>query len=710
MRILILFLLSVLMGATAVGQQKMLTPEDAAGLNRSLIPQRLRNLGWVYGTHDFAYIENEALVRGKPGQTLRDTLLRLADLNRMLEPHTSKALKRFPGIQWVAGPMMVFHHDNVYYAYSLLNKNLIRKAVYPENAARFSPDPNNTSLAYTVENNLFIASQEGMHEVTKDSDKGIVNGQEVHRNEFGIDGGIFWSPDGNKLAFYRMDERMVSEYPLVNIDTRIASLTTARYPMAGEVSHEVSLGVYDLNQRKTIFLEIEGPKDQYLTCITWSPDGTAIYAGILNRDQNHLVLNQYNALTGKYVKTILEEKHPKYVEPMHSLYFVPGRNDQFIWMSERDGYNHLYLYNTKGELLRQLTQGPWVVKDLLGFSPDGKTAWYTATAQGPLETHAYGVELRNGRSSRLTYAAGTHAVSMAFDGRYLIDIYSSIMVAGETLLLDGKGNLVEILVENKDPLEEYNLGETKLFTLKAEDGTDLHCRMILPPQMDESRKYPVFIYVYGGPHAQLITNSWLAGAGLFLNYMAQQGFVVFTLDNRGSANRGKAFEQAIFRNLGDVEVQDQMTGVAYLKNLPYVDAGRIGVNGWSYGGFMTMSMMLKNPGVFKVGCAGGPVTDWKYYEVMYGERYMDTPQDNPEGYAASSLLNKAGQLEGRLLVIHGTMDATVVWQHSLDFIKKCVDAGKQVDYFVYPGHEHNVRGKDRAHLNRKIAEYFQTFL
>jgi dipeptidyl-peptidase-4 len=245
-----------------------------------------------------------------------------------------------------------------------------------------------------------------------------------------------------------------------------------------------------------------------------------------------------------------------------------------------------------------------------------------------------------------------------------------------------------------------------IFTLKADDGKDLYCRIIKPSGFDPEKKYPVYFYVYGGPHSQLVSDSWLGAAGLFQNFMAQQGYVVFTMDNRGTANRGLAFEQSIFRNLGTIEVADQMKGVEYLKSLSFVDQNKIGLDGWSYGGFMVISMLLKNPDVFALGCAGGPVIDWKYYEVMYGERYMDRPSQNPDGYNNASLINYVSKLEDKLLIFHGTDDATVVWQNSLSFIKACIDEGKQVDYFVYPGHPHNVRGKDRMHLYGKIMSYF----
>ncbi len=499
---------------------------------------------------------------------------------------------------------------------------------------------------------------------------------------------------------------MVGDYPLVNIDTREAQVENIKYPMAGMTSEEVTLGVFDMKTYTTVFMKTGEPKDHYLTCVTWDPTEKFIYIAELNRDQNDLKLNKYNALTGDFVATLFEEKNDDYVEPLHPLYFLKNKPDEFIWFSQRDGYQHLYLYNTKGVLLKQITSGYWVVTDYLGTDDKERFVFFTATKDGPIQNNIYSVDLKTGNYQRISPDHGTHYGMVSHSGDYVIDIYSSTEIVREYDMLDAKGNIVQVLQENSDPLKDYDLGKTSVFTIKAEDGTDLYCSMITPADFDSTKKYPVFLYVYGGPHSQLVTDSWLGGAGLFLNYIAEQGYVVFTLDNHGTSNRGLAFEQAIFRNLGTLEVADQMKGVEYLKYLPFVDPARIGVNGWSYGGFMTLSLMLKNPGVFKAACAGGPVIDWKYYEVMYGERYMDTPESNPEGYKNASLLNYVDQLTGKVLIINGTMDKTVVWQNSLTFIKKCVDEGKQLDYFVYPDHEHNVRGKDRVHLYQKIADFF----
>jgi dipeptidyl-peptidase-4 len=570
-------------------------------------------------------------------------------------------------------------------------------------------------LAYTVDNNLFIAINGKETEITNEKNRGIVYGTgRVHRSEFGIEKGTFWSPKEDMLAFYRMDETMVTDYPLVDNTTRIATVKTTKYPMAGMTSHKVTIGVYSLETRKIIYLqtdssEIKDPalKTEYLTNITWSPDQKYIYVATLNRDQNFMQLNQYSSQDGKFVKTLFQEQHEAYVEPLQGLRFLPKNPEKFIWESRRDGYNHLYLYNTQGKLIQQLTSGEWEVTGFLQFDQAGSTAYFQCNKDNPLNSQVYKVDLNKGEINAVTTVDGTHQVKISEDGKYFLDSYNSTTVPRQIEVTDGNGRSLQVLLTSENPLKDYKIGEMSVFTIKNEENTDLYCRLIKPTDFDPGKKYPVIIYVYGGPHSQLVTNTWLGGAGLYLNYLAELGYVVFTLDNRGTAGRGRKFEQAIFRNLGTNEVSDQMAGLTYLKSLPFVDSTRIGLNGWSYGGFMTISLMLKNPGVFKVGVCGGPVTDWKYYEVMYGERYMDTPESNPKGYENACLLNYVKNLKGKLLIIHDDQDETVVPQNSVTFLKKCVDEGKQVDFFLYPGHEHNVRGKDRVHLNQKMTQYFQ---
>ena len=510
-----------------------------------------------------------------------------------------------------------------------------------------------------------------------------------------------------------MDESMVAEYPLVDTRTRIAEVHPTRYPMAGMTSHRVTVGIFNIRNGNTLYLKTDSPagtdstlRIEYLTNVTWSPDGKFIYIATLNRDQNVMQLNKYAVADGSFVKTLFEERNSKYVEPLEGPKFAGKDPGQFLWESHRDGYNHLYLYTDDGNFFKPVTQGSWEVTELAKFDNQGSRAWFLCNIGNPLARQLCYTDLKSGKVTPVTSVAGTHAVKISDDGKFILDTYSSTSVARQTELLDATGKQVSVLLASENPLRDYELGETSIFTIKNEENTDLYCRLIKPAGFNPVKKYPVIIYVYGGPHSQLVTDTWLGGGGLFLNYLADLGFVVFTLDHRGTSYRGLDFEQAIFRNLGDKEVRDQMAGVDYLKTLPFVDTARIGINGWSYGGFMTISMFLKHPGVFKVAVCGGPVTDWKYYEVMYGERYMDTPQSNPEGYKNACLLNYVKDMKGSLLIIHDDQDETVVPQNSVTFLKKCVDEGKQVDFFLYPGHEHNVRGKDRVHLNEKMARYF----
>jgi len=693
----------------SVAQDSLLTAEDAIYMNRELYPASVSQLQWIGKTSYYAYAKDNAIYKVGAKNGTETLLLDIDMLNNSMHKNDFDSLSRLPRLKFYNDNACRFKAKDNYFNYNFELNELHWINKVPDTAENIDFEKDTRFIAYTIENNLFIAIDGKVRQVTFDDDKEIVNGQTVHRVEFGINKGTFWSPDSKNLAFYRKDETMVTDYPLVDITTRIAEVENTKYPMAGMTSHEVTLGVYNLETGNIVFMKTGEPADQYLISVTWDPNGEYIYIGLLNREQNHLKLNKYNASNGDLVATIIEEEHPKYVEPENPLYFLPDRKDHFIWLSERDGWNHLYLYNTKGELINQLTKGEWVVSDFLGFNGDNNV-WFKGTKESPLEQNIYSLSIGSDKVKRITPDHGTHRAIINSSGKYIIDVYSNTEVSREYKLLNSKGKELRVIKEDKQPLADYNLGEMSIFTLKSNAGDDLYCRLIKPIDFDSNKKYPVIVYVYGGPHAQLITDSWLGGAGLFLNYLAEQGYVVFTLDNRGTANRGRDFEQVIHRNAGLYEVEDQMVGINYLKSLSYVDSTRIGVNGWSYGGFMTISMMLDNPGVFKAGVAGGPVIDWKYYEVMYGERYMDTPQENPEGYENSNLLNKVDKLEGKLLIIHGTKDPTVVWQNSLQFIKHAIDQDKDIDYFVYPGQGHNMRGMNRAHLYKKITSFFDVYL
>ena len=564
--------------------------------------------------------------------------------------------------------------------------------------------------AFTQGNGLYLRDSKGtVIPVAEDSDRDIVYGQIVSRNEFGINRGTFWSPDSTRLAFYRKDESNVTTFPLLDIGTRTGDLLPLKYPMAGMSSEILRLCVYDMETRDTLHIKVTdfGP-DRYLTGITWSPDSRSIFIQVLDRSQKHMRLNRYDALTGEYVKTILTEDNEKYVEPLDPLYFVKGSYDRFIYRTaNRDGYRNLYLCDMDGVISR-LTEAD---ADVTYLDNDGRYVYYTSAEVTPAENHLFRVDMKTGKKTRLTMDEGWHEISLSPDCRQYIDYFSSINNPAQVNTGSTDGKKSEVLYRADDPTADYAYTEVLFGTIKSADGRyDNHYRLTLPKDFDPSRKYPVILYVYGGPHAQMVRNTFLADMGLWEMYMAQRGYIVYVQDNRGSQNRGLEYEQTIHRQCGQAEMEDQMEGVKMLMGLPFVDSGRIGVHGWSYGGFMTISLITNYPDIFKVAVAGGPVIDWKWYEVMYGERYMETPQSNPDGYALTSLINKAPCLKGKLLICQGAVDNTVVWQHCLNFIQTCIDNNIQMDFFTYPTAQHNMFGRERVHLMDKVTDYFNLYL
>lgn len=605
-------------------------------------------------------------------------------------------------------------------------------------------EPQKAAERTRIENhNLYVDDIQ----ITSDGSPSIVYGQAVHRDEYGCTSGQFWSPDGTQLAFYRMDQSMVSTYPQVNItpfedsqcykakqndgtQSRIAALEPDYYPMTGETSHKVTIGIYNTRTKQTIYLQTGDPTNRYFTNVTWSPASDKLYIIELQRDVRDLWLKEYDAQTGECLRTLLTEHNDKYVEPMNPIMFLPWQSDHFVMLSRRDGYNHIYLYSLPSEgeakLQQQLTRGSYDVFAIQGFSASTKSVIYTANASHPLNQSLYRVDTK-GRSIALGNTNGWHEkVQISASGKYIIDNYSTPDAPRLIDLVTVSTGKSRNLFAATDKWKEggYALPELRTGTIKAADGqTDLYYRLLLPINFDPQKKYPAVTYVYGGPHLHLIDSRYYYAARGWDIYMAQRGYVVFSLDNRGSEHRGAEFEQATFHQLGLEEVRDQLLGAEFLKSLPYVDSERMGIHGWSFGGYMTISLMTRfsetadnRPGVFKgtspykVGVAGGPVVDWHFYEVMYGERYMGTAEQNPNGYAATTLLDKTDNLNGKLMVIYGYNDPICVPQHTLSFIRSCINANKYPDLFTYPGDGHNMSGSDRIHLHNVITNYFETNL
>ena len=566
--------------------------------------------------------------------------------------------------------------------------------------------------AYVKDNQLWITNAEGKtKQLTTDGSREIVYGQAVHRNEFGIEEGIFWAPDGNRFAFYRMDQSMVTDYPQVNTFERVATYEPDKYPMLGMTSHKVTVGIYDCTNGNIQYLKAGDPTNRYFTNIAWSPDSKTVYMFELNRLQNDCQLVSYDATSGNKLKELYREKSDKYVEPMHPIVFLPWDSKQFVMQSQKDGYNHLYIYNIGTGAIRQLTKGNFVVEDFCGFNTKNKSVIIATNEANPIQRNIYTVDVKSGKRKSLDNGRGCHNASLSKSGQWIVDMYSEPDVPRNYDLVATANAKSLRLLTSKDPWEGYQQPIFESGSIKAADGTtDLYWRMVKPADFDASKKYPTVVYVYGGPHAHNVEASWHWYSRSWETYMAQKGYIVFILDNRGSENRGLEFEQATWHKLGKVEMLDQMKGVDYIKSLPYVDANRLGVHGWSYGGFMTISLMTNYPDVFKVGVAGGPVIDWRWYEVMYGERYMGTPDTNKEGIEACSLIPMAKNLKGKLQIIIGMNDPTVVPQHALSFIDACTEAGTQPDFFVYPGEGHNMMGHKSVHLHERITQYFEDYL
>lgn len=587
----------------------------------------------------------------------------------------------------------------------------------------YKPQPREPKV-YSEGNSLYWTTDKGLKlKIAGSEDPDISYGGVVSRNEFGIDRGIFWAPDSSKVAFYRKDESKVSSFPLLDISTRTGSLEEIKYPMAGMDSENVRLGVYDFTRSTTVYMKVEDfGYDQYLTNISWTPDASKILIQVLDRSQKHMHLNMYDANTGRFIKTILTEDNEKYVEPQDPVWFVKGSDNLFIYRTDnRDGYRNLYLCDLNGNI-RRIGETD---ADVSYIANDGQYIWYTSAEVSPIENHLFRISInvpgsaarrgvpavKTGKPERLTTEEGWHEIAMSPDCRHYIDTWSSLCVPNMTNLCSADGTVIRNMLSAEDPTTEYAYTQISLGTVRSADGKyDNYYRLIMPKDFDPSKKYPVIVYVYGGPHSQMVRNSYMGQLRRWEMYMAQKGYLVYVQDNRGTSNRGAEFEKAIHGQCGQAEMADQMVGVRMLMELPFVDKERIGVHGWSYGGFMTISLITNYPDIFKVAVAGGPVIDWKWYEVMYGERYMDNPEVNPEGYEKTSLINKAKDLKGKLLICQGAIDPVVLWQHSLSFVRACVVNNVQCDYFPYPRHEHNVTGKDRVHLHDKITMYFEDYL
>lgn len=665
----------------------------------------LHNLSWRPGTNQYSFVRNDTLYCVDAATKKIKESINLPKINNKIN---ATPLKKIPFFQWIDKDIIYFPALNE--MISITFAGVLNGLPFPDNSI-------DQSLQYKLfvvkeEANVFVKSEKNGYQpilLCPDTGKQIIFGETVHRSEWGIGEGQYISPLGNFIAFYRMDQSMVEDYPLVDVTGPLAVVDPIKYPMAGKTSHQVKVGIFDVlasiaaNQTVYHYINTDPNDGEFLTNVTFSPDEKYLYIVHVNRQQNQSSLIQYDLKTGDKVKVVIEERDNKYVEPQTRPIFLKN-NPYFIWQSDRDGWKHYYLYHNSGRLITQLTQGNWEVTEFYGMDSKEENIFFGSTNPSPIGNYVYSLNIKTKKMKLLTPEEGTHNPQFSDDKKYFVDRFTNLETPNTIYLRNSFDSKKSTLLVAANPYLSAGLGTTKIFTIKNNAGDDLYCRMTYPPKFDESKKYPVFIYVYGGPHSQMVTNTFLSG-GAFLQYMAQKGFIVFTLDNRGTAKRGAAFEKCIHRQLGKLEMEDQMAGVNYLKTLAYVDPKNLSLDGWSYGGFMIMSLITNYPETFNTASCGGPVIDWRWYEVMYGERYMDTPEENPDGYEAAAIIPKVKNIKTNLLVIHGGQDDTVLWQQSLKLLNQAIKEGVVINYFVYPNHPHNVRGKERIHLWKTIESH-----
>lgn len=611
-------------------------------------------------------------------------------------------------------------HAN-YYVYDFATKTLQPLSKNgKQRLATFSPDA--TKVAFMRDNNLFIKDLETGEEKQFTSDglyNHIINGAPdwVYEEEFSFSQGFYWSPDSKKIAFMKFDESNVREFQMEEFEGLYPDWYSFKYPKAGEDNSIVEIYVYNLENGKTVKMDTGTETDIYLPRIAWTKDANVLAIQRLNRHQNHLEILAADATTGKS-RVFYDDTNEYYIDITDDWHFLED-GKRFLMTSERSGYNHIYLYNLDGTLVKQLTDGPWDVTSVYGF--DGKEVYFQAAKNTPVDRQIYAVNLK-GQMREVIGRPGTNNARFSNDFSYLININSTISQPNQYELYTNKGKLVRVLEDNHEfaeKLKTFNLGEKKLlkisdpaFVLPNGTQVDVDAWQILPPDFDPSKKYPVLIYVYGGPGHQTVNNSWANSDYWWLQLLAQHGIISVSINNRGSGAQGEVFKKMTYLQLGKYETEDMITLAKYMAKQPYVDAERIGIYGWSYGGFMAANGITKGADVISTAVSVAPVTNWRYYDNVYTERFMRTPQENPDGYDLNSPVHNTAMIKGNYLLCHGSGDDNVHYQNAMELIKAMISNGKQFDLMIYPNKNHGIyggyeygSGECRMHLFNKIDNF-----
>jgi len=591
-----------------------------------------------------------------------------------------------------------------------LNTKLFRRLTNvsePQYNVKFSPD--GKSFGFVRGNNIYtIDIVTGIeHQATTDGGEHIINGRFdwVYEEEFGISDGWQWSPDGKRIAFWRLDENRVPEYTLTQWDSLYLQLIPMRYPKPGERNSIVKIGVLDVQTKATQWMDIGANDDIYIPRIHWTCDNNTLSIQRLNRAQNILELLYADVSTGA-TRVVLREEEEKWLEIHDILTFLD--DGKFVWLSERDGFRHFYLYKNDGTLINQITKGEWETDAYYGVDQKSNMLYFSSTESTPLDRQIYKIRLDGKKKMQLTSKSGTHSARFSPTYEYFLDTFSNASTPSTISLLNNDGELVALILDNSVPaLRDYRLGKTNFLTFTTTDGVSLNASLLKPVDFDSTKTYAVLMFTYGGPGSQEVRNRWGKTADqLWYSLLTQKGYLIFVVDNRGTGARGKTFGQLGYRHLGKWEVNDHIEAAKYLAALPYIDKNRIGIWGWSYGGYTSSMVILNGGDYFKAAIAVAPVTDWRFYDDIYTERYMGTPQNNLDGYKESSPITYASKLKGKLLIVHGTSDDNVHFQNTANFVAALEKANKQFSTMFYPGKNHGIAGGNtRLHLYTLMTNF-----
>lgn len=702
---------------------KELTIEDIFA-SQKFSSKSIRGIQWLKDGKSFSFLDVDTVTKssGVYQFIINNNTKKLIVTGSMMKLNESDPPFRFASYQWSPEEKQILFvsapPDKQYlsrltpagnlFIYDIPSKKFssITNVSAPQYNQKFSPD--GSKIGYVRDNNIFIYDLVSLKEtqLTMDGAEHIINGKFdwVYEEEFGISDGWKWSPDGSKIAYWHFDEHRVPEYSMTEWDSTHLAHIKMRYPKPGDPNSIVNIGVLDIASGKTDWIELGSNDDIYIPRMQWTSDQNLLSFQRLNREQNQIELMRYH-IVNKSTTVVFTEQSDTWVDVGDDLRYL--KNGQFIWTSERNGYNHLYRYSNDGTLMNQITFGEWDVDSFYGIDEKNGLLYYTSSEGSPVKRHIYSVKLDGSRKKRLSVLEGTNSANFSPTFENYIGVYSNSTTPSKMKMMNNDGKELYTIEENEmKNLKEYSLAKTSFFSFKTSDGVVLNASLLKPKNFDSTKKYPVVVFTYGGPGSQVVRDTWGGSNYLWYSMLADKGYLIFMVDNRGTGARGASFKKLVYKNLGKWEVNDQIEGAKYLSSLPYVEKDRIGIWGWSYGGYMAALTILNGADYFKAAVAVAPVTHWKFYDNIYTERFMGTPENNPKGYKESSPLTHVSKLKGNFLLIHGTSDDNVHFQNAVTLTSALQQANKQFETMYYPNKNHGIGGGNtRVHLYHLITNF-----